>query len=63
MLGGILIDTCQIEGNVDYSSWVRPLQLISYGMKLTGRFVVITGLSAAVAWVLAKMFKLSRSQT
>jgi hypothetical protein len=23
MLGGILIDTCEIEGNVDYSSWVR----------------------------------------
>jgi hypothetical protein len=63
MLGCILIDTCQIEGNVDYPSWVRFFVLKDVRLKLTSRFVVITGLSAAVAWVLAKMFKLSRSQT
>jgi len=62
ILGGILIDACKIEGDVDYSSRVG---LSSYleGDGLIGRFVVITGLSAAVAWVLAKMFKLKRSQT
>ena len=31
MLGCILIDTCEIEGDVDYSSWVRSFQLVGDG--------------------------------
>ena len=61
-LGSVLANTCEVEGNVDYSSRVSFTRLVQMYM-LIGSFVIVSGLSALVAWVLAKVFRLSRSQT
>lgn len=62
--GCILVDSGEAQRDVDHPSWVRTF--VTPPGRLMGsmrRFVVVTGLSALVAWVLARLFKLKRSQT
>jgi predicted permease len=61
--GGLLADARQAQGDVDHSSWVCSSGHYLNRSTLTSSFVVVSGLSALVAWVMAKIFKLKKSQT
>lgn len=63
ILGGLFVDSGQAQGDVDHPSWVRVANVGLSDPTLICSFVVVSGLSALVAWVLAKIFKLKKSQT
>jgi hypothetical protein len=61
--GRVLVNASEVEGDVDYTAWVSYVARGAEAQSLRcDRFVVVTSLSAGVAWTLAKIFKLKRSQ-
>lgn len=60
--GRIFIDSGEIEGDVDYTARVSARKS-EKSKAHTGSFVIVTSLSAAVAWGMSKMLGLKRSQT
>jgi hypothetical protein len=63
MPGRVLADPGQAQGNVDHPSWVSYIVAATSVPALKSSFVIVSGLSALVAWVMAKIFKLKKSQT
>jgi hypothetical protein len=61
--GGLLVNPGKAEGDVDHSLGVSIYLTETSNIAYDISFVVITGLSALVAWSLSKVFKLKRSQT
>lgn len=60
--GCLFPDARQAEGDVDYPAGVSGLESCWRGGTEEYSFVLVSGLSAVVAWTLAKIFKLKRSQ-
>jgi hypothetical protein len=62
--GGLLVDPGEAQGDVDHTVRVSfsRLEIPPFSAKTLSRFVLVTALSAGVANVLARIFKLKKSQ-